>query len=468
MGKSPSGSCDKMYKIDSGFHIPNKRNSLLHSLYDKIAVWTKSFYLPDIFAMVSSVITDIMPRIGKYVTNSIVALATNILVAKLLQKKDFKIVEKVENPKKILIISDLNIGDAINLQSVVLAAKRAFPQSKIDYAVNAKAYNLVFNNPYIDGVFNILSYDIYKSRRAVISLLHLKEYDYVVNLCPFFKKDSIVDDKQLPLIDYKALSASIIYNELWDNNLNHISYQAYSYFSSLFSKSKKSSGSETENGAFIPSIWLSDKAIHKAKHFLQENALINNKGIVLFNPDATSVYSQIPFDIQLDILKKLCESDSVQAILLTSGHTYTGIENKLIKSLPSCSKITVVPKDMPIDDYASLIDFCDVFVTADTGTMHIAAAKKFNESGSELRNKTAVFSVFGASSARMYGYDSYNGKFLKPGQDRPSKLYIPKASCRNITCVNKKAKRCKKIRCFEGINGLEIAKDIMNYFSKDK
>ena len=440
--------------------------SLLYNLYDKLFELVKSFYFPDIIASVSSKITDIIPKTGKCVTNGFAALATNTFVVNLLQKRDTKIIEKVKNPKKILIISDLNIGDAINLQSVVLATKRAFPQSKIDYAVNVKAYNLIANNPYINDALNILSYDIHTSRKSVRSLIHSRKYDFIINLCPFFEKDSIVDDEQLPFIDYKALSANIIYNELWGNNLNHISYQAYNYFSNLFSKLKSNGNPETDTKTFKPSIWLFDKAICKAEQFLQENALINEERIVLFNPDATSVYSQIPFEIQVNILKKLCQSELVKAILLTSGHTCAGIEEKLIKTLPNCSKITIVPKDMAIDIYAALVDFCDVFVTSDTGTMHIAVAEKFNELGNRLRNKTAVFSIFGATSARMYGYDSYKKHFLKPGQDVPSKLYISNAICRNITCVNKKAKRCKKIRCFDGINGSEVAKDIINYLSK--
>ncbi len=33
-------------------------------------------------------------------------------------------------------------------------------------------------------------------------------------------------------------------------------------------------------------------------------------------------YTRLPFDIQLEILKGLCESNSIRAVLLTSGHTY--------------------------------------------------------------------------------------------------------------------------------------------------
>lgn len=471
MGKSASGSCNKMHKVNPKYHASVKEKILLlHDyIYEKIDAWIKSVYLPDTVAAASSMLTDILPGTGKYITNNLIASAANILTVKLMQKKDLHIAAKARNSKKILIISDLNMGDSVNLQSVALAVKKVFPESKVDYAVNKSMYNLIVFNPYVDRVFNILSTsNIYMSSKSVSSLIDSEKYDIVVNLCPFFKKNHIIGNKQLPFIDYGSLSIRLVHNELYSNGLNHVSYQAYHYFSNLFCKAKKINDSAARKSVFATSIWIPDESIRMAGQFLFKNGLLRSEGLVLFNSDATSKYTRLPFDIQLNILKSLCKSDSVQAILLTSGHTYIGIENKLLNALPSHNKVTVIPKEMPIDVYAALIDFCDVFVTADTGTMHIASAKKFNESGDELRNKTAVFSVFGASSARMYGYDSYNGNFLKPGQNKPSRLYISKAPCRNITCINKKAKKCRNVRCFEGISGFEIAKDIIIYLSKDR
>lgn len=460
-----------MHKVNPKYHVSVKEKIfLLHNyVYEKIAAWIKSVYLPDTVAMASSILTDILPRTGKYITNSLIASVGNILVVKLMQKKDFHIAAKVKNPKKILVISDFNMGDSVNLQSVVLAAKETFPESKVDYAVNRGMYNLIAFNPYVDSVFNILSAsNIYMSSKSVSQLIDSEKYDFVVNLCPFFKKNSILGNKHLPFVDYGSLSVRLIHNELCSDGLNHVSYQTYRYFSDLFCKVKKINGSAARKSIFTTSIWIPNKSIHKAWQFMFKNGLQHSEGLVLFNPDATSIYTQLPFDIQLKILKGLCESNSIRAVLLTSGHTYIGIEGKLLNALPEHDKVTVIPKNIPIDVYAALIDFCDVFVTADTGTMHIASAKKFNESGCELRNKTAIFSVFGASSARMYGYNSYDENFLKPGQNRPSKLYISKAPCRNITCINKKAKKCRNIRCFEGISGFEIATDIIIYLSKNK
>lgn len=458
-----------MYKIDPKYHLSiRKKLPILHKVYDKIYACVKTIYLPDAIAIMSSMLTDILPRTGKHITNGLVASVCNILTLKLLQKRDMHIAAKVRNPKKILVISDLNIGDAVNLQCVILAIKRFFPESKADYAVNAKAYNLVACNPYVDGVFNILSYDICASEKAVSYLIDSENYDFIVNLCPFFKKSYIIGDQKLSYLDYRSLSARLIYNELYSNSINHVAYQAYGYFSDLFFGTKNIDNLKRKVD-FVPSIYLPDQSIKRARRFLQENGL-THKRLILFNPDATSIYTQLPFDIQLDILKSLCESDSVQAVLLTSGHTYSGIENRLLGALPNHNKVIVIPKEMPIDIYAALIDCCDLFVTADTGTMHIAAAKKFDQNGNALRNNTAIFSIFGATSARMYGYSSADEGFFNPGQENYAKLYISSASCRNITCINKKAKRCKNIRCFNGIDGSEIAKDIIEYllYSKSK
>jgi len=140
MGKSTSGSYNKMHKVNPKYHASVKEKIfLLHNyIYEKVAEWIKSVYLPDTVAMVSSMLTDILPRTGKYITNGIIASIGNILVVKLMQKKDLHIAAKVKNPKKILIICDLNMGDSVNLQSVALAVKEIFPESKVDYRLRRK------------------------------------------------------------------------------------------------------------------------------------------------------------------------------------------------------------------------------------------------------------------------------------------------------------------------------------------
>ncbi|HEX9901759.1 MAG TPA: glycosyltransferase family 9 protein, partial [Acidobacteriota bacterium] len=103
--------------------------------------------------------------------------------------------------------------------------------------------------------------------------------------------------------------------------------------------------------------------------------------------------------------------------------------------------------------YAALIDCCDVFISGDTGPLHIAAARKISRTGRyPLRNRTAVLSFFGATPARLSGYDSGQPGFLAANQDAPSWTFVSRSPCRNITCLDKLYKTCAVVRCFEGLD----------------
>jgi hypothetical protein len=117
------------------------------------------------------------------------------------------------------------------------------------------------------------------------------------------------------------------------------------------------------------------------------------------------------------------------------------------------SKLHIIPPSLPLEAYAALIDAADVFLTGDTGPMHIAAARRYSRSGKhQFRNRTAVLSWFGATPSRMSGYDSHQPGYLPANQDAPSWCYVAGSPCRNITCVNKMFKTCRTVRCFERVD----------------
>ena len=91
-------------------------------------------------------------------------------------------------------------------------------------------------------------------------------------------------------------------------------------------------------------------------------------------------------------------------------------------------RLTIVPKSMNLDAYAALIDFADFFISGDTGPLHIGAARKVSKTGTrKFRNRTYVVSVFGATNARMSGYDSTDPLFRPPIRMFPHAVTFPKA-----------------------------------------
>jgi hypothetical protein len=125
-------------------------------------------------------------------------------------------------------------------------------------------------------------------------------------------------------------------------------------------------------------------------------------------------------------------------------------------------KIAIV-NHIPIDAYGAIIDSCDVFIAGDGGPLHFAATRKLDVDGKELRNRTAILTVHGATDSRIYGYDSQLPNHTRANQDAPSKVFAAQPSCRNITCVNKWGKFCKTVRCFDGLEPSTISDYVISY-----
>jgi hypothetical protein len=172
----------------------------------------------------------------------------------------------------------------------------------------------------------------------------------------------------------------------------------------------------------------------------------------------------MPLDKQTALLSRIARLDT--AVLLGAGQTEAGIGERLLASLPRALrlKVRIVPASLSLESYTALLDLCDVFVTGDTGPLHLAAARKESPSGRhEFRNRTAVMSFFGATPARMSGYDSFQPGYLPANQDAPSWSYTAGSPCRNITCVNKTLKTCRTVRCFDDVDVEGLARLIGAY-----
>jgi len=60
-------------------------------------------------------------------------VASSELTHHLLKRIEFSRLKKIKKLKNILVISDINIGDAVISQTVIATLHRAFPDLKISY-----------------------------------------------------------------------------------------------------------------------------------------------------------------------------------------------------------------------------------------------------------------------------------------------------------------------------------------------
>ncbi len=405
--------------------------------------------------------TTWFPRGGAWFFNSTIPpILGNKLLVQHIRHKNLRNLRGVPQFKKILVIPDIHIGDAVMMQGAVQAFRDFFPAARIDYVIKKSVACLIEGNPAISNLYPVFTGGVFPDPNDIESIQKLvveNQYDLCFNCSPFFEDDRLFPQGQ-KILNFLTVAPQLVRNEIDQTGINHFLFQSYLFVEKLL----------RETISFLPDkpfpgvpVTLSDEAHEKAKTLLSESGVPTGKPLVFMNPDTASRYTLMPFEHQAAMLKQILETDSI--VLFGTAFVHKDVEKKLLETLSADEKkkVVVVPSTLPIDAYAALVDFADVFISGDTGPLHIAAARKYSRTGNvKFRNRTFVISVFGATPARMSGYDSTNPLFPPANQDVWSKTYVSESPCRNITCVNKMAKTCQKVRCYEALDVGKIVADV--------
>ncbi len=422
-------------------------------------------------------LTDFSPTIfPRILQTTIVTLLGNRYVFSLYQRRYGRILKRVKAFDKILILGDIGIGDAVNVQQAVNILRDLFPEAQIDYLCHETGGDLLSALPAADHVFRVFEgYGVASKNEhlQIRSLLAQHDYGVIMNFSPFVHTRSL-RSKAVVLDLYVPMAVYVIRSWRLNGGPKHVSSMLRVFLQEFFANvtiSRKSLHSSGENDHRASSpfkgniVYLPHHAIERARDFLRRQNLAHRNRLVFFNPDGTCRYSQIPLSLQIEIIGRLLEFEDVNAVLIGGGHSDAGVEERIIASLPGTSRrklFLVPPQQLPV--FAAIIDACDMFISGDGGPVHIAAARKVPISRHDsLRNCTAVVSIFGATDSRMYGYDSELPDHVPSYQNAPSRVFVGSAPCRNITCINKLGKTCKEVRCFQGLEADVIASYIKSY-----
>jgi heptosyltransferase II len=416
----------------------------------------------------SSYITDIFPASGRIIDTIFYGLGRTSAIATLAFRLEAFKMHSVRNFSRILVVSDLNIGDAVLTQSVISGIRDYLPYARVDYLFTSSAAKLVKNNPEISTEYPLLTgrpfpniYDL----RKLNSVITENRYDLVINFCPLFNGKA--DFGKVTVIEgYLVVGPQILHDENSREAVTNVAWQSNRFVRNLLDPFLVPVRNHIFKGV---SIHIGENDYSKAMQILSDTKLYEKrKPVILFNPDASSPFTAIPVENQVAIVHQLARKE--YNIMLGCGYTLKGIETHIMNSLPGwlAGRITLLPHSLSLAEIAALTDLCDLYIGGDTGPLHIAAAQK-RTSGTNIsfNNKTAVFSIFGATPERVYGYDSVRPGFLAANQDTLSRVYSAKSQCKNITCADKKNKVCRVVRCFENLNTDEIVNDISEYLKNN-
>jgi ADP-heptose:LPS heptosyltransferase len=406
----------------------------------------------------------IIDRISSpFLDHSLKFLAHRKTLNSFIQSIEDKNIRKLNNPKDFLVVPDINIGDALNHQAFIEKLKQYLPESKIDYIYKKKAFPLIKSNPFIDRHYPLLQSSVTpssKDLKILTKLLIRNQYDIVFNFCPYLPFSALKYGKAKVIHPIRFM-AKIIKASCSEHQKMHVTYQLNQFAKELVHRINSSRFNEktSSDSSYTYRLYLSKDVYVRAEKTAEKIGILPNKKTIFFNPDSSSPYTLIPLQMQTQILKAVLSIPSMGQVLMNRGRSYRNIEKKILNKLsePLKEKVLILPLDTPIDVYAALTDKADIFISADTGPMHISAAKKvITDSEQTFKNQTALIGIFGATPSRLYGYDSFSDKHIDSAQNAPAKSFEGHPSCKNITCIDKAFKNCSEIKCFDGIDPEEI------------
>jgi ADP-heptose:LPS heptosyltransferase len=397
-------------------------------------------------------------------------------VLRKYRKQWDRIAADLEKPCKILLVVDVSIGDTVLASECLPEIQSVFPKAEVHFVCNRTGGELITGMPGI-RVHNIVNgihgFPTEEDLARLRELILKESFTAILNLGPFLDARSLPEPKRVMQL-YVPFAAYML--RAWKaKGRRHISYYARAYVSDFLGRRgeifERKEFSEPAIALNTNTVYLSRKSIEMANEFLGSHGLHPGGGLVFLNPDATSQFGQIPFDVQSRLLRHLIEMEEVSAVLLGKTYSFPGMETRLMAELPKRlqRKIVVVPH-LPIEVYTALIDASDMFISGDTGPLHVAACRKQGAPGYPMRNQTVILAIYGATDSRMYGYDSEQPHHIPANQDAPSRSFSAptnitgSAPCRNITCINKFGKSCGEVRCFKGLPLDEITEYITAYF----
>ncbi|MDR3671116.1 MAG: hypothetical protein P4L36_09735 [Holophaga sp.] len=410
----------------------------------------------------SSSLTDRFPLAGaRMLDAALVPLLAHPWIEAGFRRRNRATLGRVGELAKVLVLADIHLGDAVMLQGLVLAIRDCAPEAEIHYVVSRGAGPFLEGHPGVSRLWPIYTGSPLPSRSdldAVSELVLQGGYDLVVNACPFFVPGHPLPERT-PVLDFLTHAPHLVRNDRAPTEPNHFLFQSHRFLTDLLQERWLSRRLVPVRGA---SIFLDDAAVDAADAFVTSARSDRNEPWVLLNPDGASPYTRPPEAFLAALLERMTAGGAM--VLVGEGHTDAGVGIRLQAGLPACLRARTmrVPATLPAPAYAALLDRVDVFVSGDTGPLHWGAARRVSRSGRRFFwNRTTVVSLFGATPARMSGYDSTAAGFLPAWQDAPSTAFLSHAPCQNITCLNKLHKTCRAPRCFEGCSPLLVADAVL-------
>ncbi len=325
---------------------------------------------------------------------------------------------KGEGSKRILIFNVNWLGDVLFSTAAIRNVRRNYPDSYIACAIPSRCYQILKGNPHLDEVLIFDDQDRHKSMLAklnFISLLRSKGFDTVFLLHRSFSRALIC---RLAGIENRIGHYTKKRSFLLTHKIpmpKRDSMHRIDFYLSVIEKA----GLRVED-RYLDFVFTPEEEKH-VDDFLARSMVNRDDFLVALNPGGNWMPKRWPKDYWAHLADKLIGELGAK-VIITGSVSDTSLANQIKQGMKETPIIACGVFN--IKQLGALASRVDLFVTADTGPLHIA-----NAVGSRK-----IIAIFGPTAREITGpYPDTNVVILQ--KDVGCKIPCYKKDCRDNRCM---------------------------------
>ena len=330
---------------------------------------------------------------------------------------------------KILIIKLGAIGDVLMTTPALRLIKKKHPKNAIHYLVGKWSHQVLENNPLIDQMIVVEDVLFYERKLGLLIKLFWKLYQNRYECIYFFHRNkmlylffSLLRGKKVSFIKWVSfLKIPLFLKDFFQDREHHIKEFLRLVDSANFVKESKKLDFFTSETSFNKSLKQIKTAYFSKKK--EKKIFINPGGGS--NPGESVTVRRWPKEMYIDfICNRLKKSfDEKEVFFLVGGKADESlceeIKDFVLRQF-SKGKIVNLCAKLSLNEFAFLVKEADVFLTGDTGGMHLGASMSI-----------PIISIFGPTDPKEKAPLLHNSMVLES-----------KITC--SPCYQGKFKGCKK------------------------
>ncbi len=306
--------------------------------------------------------------------------------------------------KKILIVRQHNqLGDMLCAVPLFRAIRQRFPNAKITLIASPINYEVVKNNPFVDEVLNFNKAEFFKAPTKFLKFINKIKSGFDLAIVPATVSISITSNLLAYISKARIRIGPKSLNGIENPSAFLFNYQVILDWRNEPKKHQternldiiRPFGIETEDLTYV--IPTSEEDKNFAKNFLHERE--NFKCVIGYHPGAGKIKNRWDTKKFAELAIKLAEEFNALT-LITAGPMDDKPLEEMITHLNGKLKYLIL-KNEKISRVVSVIESIDLFITNDTGIMHVAGA-----------TKTPVISLFGPTDPYQWSPLNENKFFL--------------------------------------------------------